>query len=222
MELFTSPLEHNSSRRETGPTVRELADNIEHAHTQEELLQGWKEFTAYLSQLGFEEKDTNAYLSSLMLNHGSEIVVRRGALASVFESLEKKVQVSVNPIDTEPNAALLGNGKGEETGIGVALTGGFGWFVENKIAGVYGFLPNPTQLRVSDLTKDSLSHTKKGAELMKRIDGVIAPEDFLFFLTRTHKSAFPEALLTDEDYDETTGEVNPFILRVYGKSRPAH
>jgi hypothetical protein len=200
---------------------RLIAESLEHASTQEDLTEGWDRLGSYMQGMGFEEKETANYLSSLMLHHGQDILVRRAPLVSAFESIEKDVPLPVRPLDAEPNAALLGNGRGEETGIGVALTGGFGWFADSKVAGAYGFIPNHSHLQASPLRADSLSHAKKGSELMRRVEGEIEPSDFLFFIMRAHRSAFPEGKLKEEDYDEVTGEVKPFILRVYGKSRQA-
>lgn len=184
--------------------------------------EGWKEMEVYMRELGFTEKETEPYLSSLMMHHGNEIIVRRGSLHRMFSSLEHKNPMPIHALDAEPNAAILGNGKSEVNGIEVALTGGFGWFVDKKVAGVYGFLPSRSLLECDRINADSNSRSKEGAELMRRVDGDLDPEDILFVLFRIHKSAYPEELMKDEDFDEKTGEANQFILRLYAKSRQVH
>lgn len=198
------------------------ADKILEASDQVSLLEGWNELASYMKNLGFEEKDASSYLASLMTHHGQEIIVRRGSLFRTLDAVQHHSSIDMTPLDQEPNAALLGNGKGGQNGIEVALTGGFGWFVENKVAGVYGFLPQHSKIEMKPITEDSLSGTKQGSSLMRRVEGSIDSDDILFFLLRAHKRAFPEKLLQDDDYDEMTGEVNPFILRVYAKSRQSH
>lgn len=217
-----SYIERSKLERGSDSPSRKIADGILESKDKESLLEGWKDLESYMEEIGFEKRDADTYLSSLMIHHGQEIVVRRGSLFRALDAVQSHSSIEITPFDQEPNASLLGNGKGEQTGIEVALTGGFGWFVENKVAGVYGFLPEHSSVEVKAISQDSLSDTKKGSFLMRRVEGTIDAEDVLFFLLRSHKSAFPEELLKDEDYNDLTGEVNPFILRLYAKSRQPH
>lgn len=211
--------ERSKLEKNTDSESRELAGKLLEAKDEESLMEGWSSLTSYMEKIGFEEKDVNAYLSSLMMHHGQDIIVRRGSLFRTLEAVQNQSSIEMSPLDQEPNASLLGNGKGDQNGIEVALTGGFGWFVENKIAGVYGFMPEQSPLEIKSIAQGSLSEAKRGSSLMRRVEGSIRAEDVLFFLLRAHKSAFPTELLKEEDYDEATGEVNPFILRMYAKSR---
>lgn len=217
-----SYIERSKLEKNSDSPSRKIADGILESKNQEELLESWKNLESYMKGMGFEKKDTDVYLSSLMLHHGQEIIVRRGSLFRTLDAVQRHSSIDMLPLDQEPNASLLGNGKGDQNGIEVALTGGFGWFVENKVAGVYGFLPEHSSLEVKSISQGSLSETKQGSSLMRRVEGTIDADDMLFFLLRAHKSAFPEQLLQDEDYDGMTGEINPFILRLYAKSRQSH
>lgn len=208
-----------SETEQSSVISRKIEQSIESDDVSAE---GWKEMDAYMRELGFAEKEAEPYLSSLMMHHGNEIIVRRGSLHRMFSSLEHKNPMSIHALDAEPNAAILGNGRSEVNGIEVALTGGFGWFVDRKVAGVYGFLPSHSHLECDRINADSNSQGKEGSELMRKVDGDLHPEDILFVLFRIHKSAYPEELMKDEDFDERTGEANQFILRLYAKSRQMH
>lgn len=205
----------------------EQSDAISHTIEQaldngEALADGWKEMNEYMRELGFTEKEPESYLSSLMGHHGNEIVVRRSSLQRMFSSLKHDTPMPIHALDAEPNAALLGSGKTGVNGIEVALAGGFGWFIDRKVAGVYGFLPTHSHMECDQIQADSNSHTKEGGQLMRRVDGELDPKDILFILFRIHKSAYPEELLKDEDFNQETGEVNQFIVRVYAKNRQMH
>ncbi|MBP6888705.1 MAG: hypothetical protein KBC21_03295 [Candidatus Pacebacteria bacterium] len=205
--------------------VEQLAESI--TNNVEHSVESWKAFETQLEDLGFVERNPEQYLSSVAQLHGSEVLVRRANFGPVFTSLEKKEPLYVKRLDTEPNAALLGVSKRSQNGVEVsgieaALAGGFGWLIENKVAGVYGFVSDHSNVKVSDLVKDSPSLAKKYAEVMKGIEGSIAPEDILFVLFRIHKSAYPEALCLDEDFDDLTGDRKPFQIRLYAKNRQTH
>lgn len=217
-----SYIERSKLEKGDSSPSRKMAEAILEAKDNESLLESWKGLEAHMEQVGFKHKDVEAYISSLMMHHGQDVIVRRGSLFRALDAVQNHASLTITALDQEPNASLLGNGKGGETGIEVALTGGFGWFVENKVAGVYGFIPQHSKLESKPVTAGSLSESKQGSSLMRRIEGSIDAEDILFFLLRTHKSAFPEELLKEEDYDDMTGEVNPFILRLYAKSRQSH
>ena len=151
----------------------------------------------------------------------------------VFSALEKNSQLHVSRYDTEPNVAILGSidststGDSKISGIEASMTGGFDWLVNGKVSCVYGFDTEHSNITVSDLTKDSPSHSKKYSETMKGIEGDINPESVLFFLLRIHKNAYPEELCKDEDFNYVMDSVSrarvqvrkPFVLRLYKKSR---
>lgn len=198
---------------------RSFADTIATAENETELLASWRAFEEHMQSLGFAEREAGTYLASLAVHHGHEVIVRRESMHRVVDALEENVPIAMQSFDQEPNAALLGNRKEGFDGISVAMAGGFGWFVDDKVAGVYGMLPDHSRLHTEGVEPGSLSETKQGSSLMKRIEGSIDPKDILFFLFRIHRSAYPAQLLNDTDYDEMTGEVNNFIVRLYAKSR---
>lgn len=190
-------------------------------------IESWKGFEQGLESLGFMEKDTYTYLASAALNHGSDILVRRADLGKVFSAIEKSEPLTIKQLDNEPNAAILGKESKEQnsskiSGIEAALTGGFGWLVEGKVAGLFGFFSGNQNLKVSGLDENSPSLTKKYAEVMRGVSGSVPPNDIVFVLLRIHKSVYPKSLCKEEDFDESTGELNPFILRLYAKSRQTH
>lgn len=206
-------------------SLNELREVIQ--SNPENSFESWEDLAQQMKSLGFIEKNTEEYLSSVVLMHGAGILVRRADLAPVFSSLENASSFKIKHMDTEPNAALLGGIKKEKNGLEIsgieaALSGGFGWVVQNKVAGVYGFTTEHSQLKVAQLPKDSLSLSKKYGEIMRGVEGEVSAEDVVFFLLRIHKSAYPESLCRDEDFDDLTGERKPFVLRLYAKNHQAH
>lgn len=189
--------------------------------------ESWENLVQEMKGLGFIEKNVKQYLSSIVHMHGGHILVRRADLMPVFDSLENASSFKIKHMDTEPNAALLGVVKKDKNGVEVsgveaALSGGFGWVVENKVAGVYGFTAEHSHLKVSLLPPDSRSFSKKNGEIMRGVEGEVSSKDIIFILLRIHKSAYPESLCKDEDFDNLTGERNPFVLRLYAKNHQAH
>lgn len=177
----------------------------------------WSVFEASLRSLGFSKKETEPYLTNVATLHGQEVFVRRASMYKVFDSLENGNGIDINPLDTEPNAVLLGK---DVAGIEAALSSGFGWLVNGKIASVFGFIPEHSPLSIDMIDSESVTHHKKDGDLMRRVSGKLLPEDVLFMLFRIHKSAFPEQMLEDEDMDGME-DANPFIFRLYAKNRQA-
>lgn len=211
---------HESKSKES--LSRSISENIEISLENNMLLvDSWKKFDLFINDLGFEKKEVDKYLTSASMHHGSEIFVRRGSLHRLLDSLHDKRSLQITAMDQEPNAALLGNLQSSVNGIEVALEGGFGWFVENKVAGVFGFIPHNSSFH-SDSVHSGASLSKQGAHLMRRIEGSIESDEVLFLLLRIHKSAYPEDLLIDEDFDNVTGEKKSFILRLYAKNHRTH
>lgn len=189
-------------------------------------IESWKSFETGLGKIGFSKMNTITYLASVSLHHASDILVRRADLTKVFEAIENSVPLIITQADKEPNAAILGRetkeqGSSKISGIEAALDGGFGSLVEGKVVGVFGF-SSGSSLKISGLEKNSPSLTKKYSEVMRGVSGSVPSEDIIFIVLRIHKSVYPESLCKEEDFDEKTGEVNPFILRVYGKNRQTH
>lgn len=180
----------------------------------------WLSFEHSLGGIGFIKNDeAKRYLKSVATLYGGEILVRRANMQRLLTGMENNNLYNVSPLDSEPNATLLGS---HAEGVESALTSGFGWLVEGKVVGVFGFTNEHSNLNVENIKQTSLSHHKKDGHLMRRISGDITKEDVLFTLFRIHKSIYPESLLENYDYDETTGEVNPFIVRLYTKNRQTH
>lgn len=177
----------------------------------------WNAFESSLQVLGFNKKETEAYLTNVATFHGQEVLVRRAGMYKVFDGLENGNGLDINPLDMEPNAVLLGK---DATGIETALSSGFGWMVNGKIAGVLGFVPEHSQLSIDMIESESVTQHKKDSELMRRVSGKLVPEDVLFILFRVHESAFPKEMLEETDMD-ATGDANPFIFRLYAKTRQA-
>lgn len=214
-----------SGRKDMKEEIENLKEKMEGDTFNQ--IDGWKDFEKKLASLGLVKRDTEKYLSSVALMHGSEVMVRRANLEDVFSSLENGKDIHIKRLDNEPNAALLGSEHKEEglskiSGIEATLEGGFGWLVSNKVAGVFGFTMEHSHIKVSELDKNSPSLTKKYGEVMKGVEGNVSGEDILFIFLRIHKSVYPEDLCEDIDFNETTGEINPFILRVYAKNHQTH
>ncbi len=180
--------------------------------------EGWNSFEDSLSKLGFAKKDPEKYLLNVATFHGQEVLVRRASMHRLLESLESEKGLDIIPLDREPNVTLLGK---DVSGVESALASGFGWVVEEKVAGVFGFTNEASNMKVENLDVTSPSLKKKHGNLMRRVSGKLERDDVLFMLFRIHKSAFPERLLEDEDFNDL-GEVNSFIIRLYAKSRQAH
>jgi hypothetical protein len=189
--------------------------------------EGWSLFEKELLLLGLHKKDALQYLSNVSKMHGGEVIVRRANIEHVLSSLKEEKPLSIIRLDSEPNAAILGKEYKEGndsriSGVEAAMEGGFSSLVEGKVAGVFGFTTEHSHLTVSLLDKSSPSLMKKHGETMRGVEGSLMPEDVLFILFRIHKSVYPEALCVEEDFDEMTGELNPFILRLYAKNRQTH
>ena len=186
--------------------------------------EGWDAFDVYLSTLGLLKKDAESYLSSVSKMHGTDVFVRRANVEHVFSSLRDNEPLRIQRLDSEPNAAILGSEYKDKhsshiSGIEAAMDGGFSWLVEGKVAGVFGFTTDHSNLKVSQLDASSPSLQKRHGEVMRGIEGSVSSQDILFVLLRIHKSVFPEDLCTDGDFDEITGERHPFVLRLYAKNR---
>lgn len=213
--------------------IEDLKNSLEGGSSQQ--MGGIKKFEQELLSLGFTTRNAETYLTSVSRMHGSNVIVRRARMQNVFSSLETGKSLHIARFDTEPNAALMGathiTPQGSEiSGIEAAMAGGFDWLVDGKVAAVFGFTKDKSQVTVSDLPKDSPSLTKKYGEVMKGVEGDLHPDDILFLLFRFHKSAYPDELCEDEDFydikDEMSGRMTevrkPFVLRLYAKSRQTH
>lgn len=220
---FTSYVERskedNSFNIEKSSTLQKL-DLLkrEVQHEKEFSLESWQSFEESIETLGFKKKDAQAYLTNVATHHGYDVFVRRASMNRLLEGMEHDEPLNIAPLDLEPNVSLLGR---DASGVESALSSGFGWVVDNKIAGAFGFTNNDSHLSVDLLKDESLSHQKKSGELMRRISGKLVKEDVLFVMFRIHKSVFPKEMLEESDTDDM-GDLYPFIIRLYAKHRQAH
>ena len=193
---------------------------------------GLLSFEKSIESLGYISSLPETYLASVSSMYGSKIIVRRSKMEPVFSAIENDTSLHISKYDTEPNAAILGSvdkvhpRDSKISGIEASMNGGFDWIVHGKVACVFGFLLTENSvISVSEIPKDSPSHTKEYAHTMRSIEGDVNPKDILFFLVRTHKDFYPEELCEDEDFYDVFDPVTrknvkvrkQYVLRLYKK-----
>ncbi len=193
--------------------------------------EGIVSFEKSIESLGFTSSSPETYLTSVSSMYGSKIIVRRSKMEPVFSAIENNTPLHISKYDSEPNAAILGSvdtthpRDSKISGIEASMTGGFDWIVHGKVACVFGFLTNNSDITISEIPKDSPSHKKEYSNTMKSIEGDLNPKDILFFLIRTHKDFYPEELCEDDDFYDIFDPVTKknvkvrkqYVLRLYKK-----